>query len=570
MPRTLLKTENLLVRYHGHDGEVTAVSGVDFSIAEGESLAIVGESGCGKTSVALALMGLFPAKAVDVQGVATLDGRDVLSLPPAKMREVRGQEISMIFQDPMTSLNPYLRIGLQVAEPLIYHRGMRKRAAREAAARLLESVDFTSPMEHLSRYPHEFSGGMCQRAMIASALSCSPKLLIADEPTTALDVITQDRVLRVIQEMRGKQNMALLLITHDLGIVASIADRVAIMHNGGFVEMGTVHEIFSNPQHDYTKALLAAVPRLDGNKSVRLASVQKKEQVLTPAIEGEPTPQHSPTPPKGNALIQVEDLSVHFHLKTPSGESRTIKAVDSVSLEIKHGEVLGLVGQSGSGKSTLVRAILQLIKPTSGRVKYEGRELTALPESAVREVWKELQLIFQDPYGSLNSRMTAGQIISRPLLNYGITPRRKTRERVEELMATVQLDPAWLNRYPHEFSGGQRQRIGIARALACNPRVLFCDEPVSALDVSIQADIINLLQDLTEALSLTLLFISHDLAVVRHIADRVAVMNHGEIVEWLKTDDICAEASHPYTKELLAAIPIPDPTVHRIEVHGAT
>jgi ABC-type oligopeptide transport system ATPase subunit len=261
---------------------------------------------------------------------------------------------------------------------------------------------------------------------------------------------------------------------------------------------------------------------------------------------------------------------VHFHLKTPSGESRTIKAVDSVSLEIKHGEVLGLVGQSGSGKSTLVRAILQLIKPTSGRVKYEGRELTALPESAVREVWKELQLIFQDPYGSLNSRMTAGQIISRPLLNYGITPRRKTRERVEELMATVQLDPAWLNRYPHEFSGGQRQRIGIARALACNPRVLFCDEPVSALDVSIQADIINLLQDLTEALSLTLLFISHDLAVVRHIADRVAVMNHGEIVEWLKTDDICAEASHPYTKELLAAIPIPDPTVHRIEVHGAT
>lgn len=570
MSGTLLKTEDLVVRYHGQDGEVTAVAGVDFCIAEGESLAIVGESGCGKTSVALALMGLLPTKTVDVQGKASFSGSDLLSLSRSEIREIRGQDISMIFQDPMTSLNPYLRIGLQVAEPLMHHRGMRKRAAREAAARLLESVDFTSPLEHLRRYPHEFSGGMCQRAMIASALSCSPKLLIADEPTTALDVITQDRVLRVIQEMRGKQDMALLLITHDLGIVASIADRVAIMYNGKFVETGTVHEIFSNPQHDYTRSLLAAVPRLDRDKSIRLASVQKVKNPSAPSIEGGPAPQDSPTPPESNALIQVEDLSVHFHLKTPAGDSDTLKAVDNVSLKIKPGEVLGLVGQSGSGKSTLVRAILQLIKPTLGSVSYEGRELTTLPESAVRQVWKDLQLVFQDPYGSLNSRMTAGQIISRPLLNYRITPRRKTRERVEELLTMVQLEPSWLNRYPHEFSGGQRQRIGIARALACNPKVIFCDEPVSALDVSIQADIINLLQDLREELSLTLLFISHDLAVVRHIADRVAVMNKGKIVEWLKSDDICAEASHPYTKELLAAIPVPDPTVHRIEVAAKT
>lgn len=570
MPRTLLKTEDLVVSYRGEDGDTTAVSGVDFSISEGESLAIVGESGCGKTSIALALMGLLPENAVEIQGSAVLNGKDLTSLSPAQLRQVRGQQLSMIFQDPMTSLNPYLRIGLQVAEPLLYHRGMKKSEAMKAAAGLLDSVGFPSPEEQLQRYPHEFSGGMSQRAMIASALSCSPDLLIADEPTTALDVITQDKVLRVLQAMRSERNMALLLITHDLGIVASIADRVAIMYEGRFVETGSVYDIFKDPQHDYTRSLLAAVPRLDRDKSTRLASVATEHSAMETGAAPRSSRSQAEDSRGNNAstrtpLVKVEDLTVDFHPRTRSEKTETVRAVDNVSLEIMEGDVIGLVGQSGSGKSTLVRAILQLIRPTSGKVIYQGRDLTSLQESAVRQVWRDLQVVFQDPYGSLNSRMTAGQIISRPLLNYAVVPRKEIRERIEELMETVQLDPAWLNRYPHEFSGGQRQRIGIARALASNPKVLFCDEPVSALDVSIQADIINLLQDLSREFSLTLLFISHDLAVVRHIADRVAVMNQGRIIEWLCADDICREASHPYTRELLDAIPIPDPTVHRIE-----
>ncbi|MBL7114522.1 MAG: ABC transporter ATP-binding protein [Kiritimatiellae bacterium] len=547
----LLNIEALNVRYHGVRGHTDAVRDVSLQIGAGESVAIVGESGCGKTSIALALMGLLPPKQITMNGIIHFNNQDLLSMTTKEIRRIRGRDMAMIFQDPMTSLNPYLRIGMQIAEPLWTHTPMRHAAARKEAIQLLDSVGFDNSIRDTQTYPHQLSGGMCQRAMIASALACAPKLLIADEPTTALDVITQDQVLSLIRTKQSEHGMALLLITHDLGIVAQTCERVAVMYQGQIVETGTTKTIYENPQHDYTRALLDAVPRLDGPRVHHLRTVGKE---TTPKQREEKKQSIQSTQ---RVVLDIKNLSVHF--RSGRRHMRTVKAVDHVSFALNEQEVLGLVGQSGSGKSTLIRALLQLETPTTGEVFLKDWKLKNLTQRERHKLWQQMQMVFQDPYGSLNARLTAGRIIAEPLKNFSVVPRRQTRARVEELMALVQLDPAWQNRYPHEFSGGQRQRIGIARALACNPHILFCDEPVSALDVSIQAEVLNLLRDLKEQLNLTIIFVSHDLAVVRHVADRVAVMHRGKIVEWLDADRIVASASHPYTQQLMKAVPIPDP-----------
>lgn len=574
MTAPLLQVEGLRVAYRGHDGTVTAVRGIDFSVAHRESLAIVGESGCGKTSVALALLGLLNPRHTTVSGAAHFDGRDLLSLPLREIRQVRGGRVGMIFQDPMTSLNPYLRVGTQIAEPLACHRDMPRKQARQEAARLLNSVGFPPPTEsHLGRYPHEFSGGMCQRAMIASSLACSPDLLIADEPTTALDVITQDQVLDLIEQKRREHRMAMLLITHDLGIVAAVSDRVAVMYKGEIVEAGTTDQIYGHPQHDYTKALLGAVPRLDKPRTRRLqtlsgsSSGMEGESPCPPNLQRMRTSSRSrATPPdSAPALLSAEDMTVEFHSKpaAPWCKGDTVRAVDRVSLHVTRGEVLGLVGQSGSGKSTLVRAMLGLVPVASGKVVFEGEDITHADRAKRRNCWQRMQLIFQDPYGSLNGRLTIGQAVAQPLRQLGIVPRKECRREVTRLLELVRIPTEWQSRFPHELSGGQRQRIAIARALAPRPELLFCDEPVSALDVSIQADVLNLLADLRETLGLTVLFISHDLAVVRHVADRVGVMHEGHIVDMLHADEIGRRCGHPYTQRLLDAVPIPDPAARR-------
>ena len=547
----LLNIEALNVRYRGVRGHTDAVRNVSLQVGAGESVAIVGESGCGKTSIALAIMGLLPQKQIAVDGTIRFDDQDLLSMTTKDIRRLRGRDMAMIFQDPMTSLNPYLRIGMQIAEPLWTHQKMRHATARKEAVQLLDSVGFENSIRDAQTYPHQLSGGMCQRAMIAAALACSPKLLIADEPTTALDVITQDQVLSLIRAKQREHGMALLLITHDLGIVAQICDRVAVMYQGQIVETGTTDSLYENPQHAYTRALLDAVPRLDGPRVRHLRTIGTKAE---PLLREEKVDD---APGTRRMVLDIRDLSVHFH--SGHHHARTVKAVDRVSFVLNEQEVLGLVGQSGSGKSTLIRALLQLEKPTTGEVFFEDWKLENLTQRERHRLWQQMQMVFQDPYGSLNARLTAGRIIAEPLINFSVVPRRQTRARVEELMALVQLDPAWQNRYPHEFSGGQRQRIGIARALACNPRILFCDEPVSALDVSIQAEVLNLLSDLKEKLNLTVIFVSHDLAVVRHVADRVAVMHRGKIVEWLDAERIVESARHPYTQQLMKAVPVPDP-----------
>lgn len=564
----LLDVNDLHVTYRTHEGSVHAVRGIDFSVAPRGALAIVGESGCGKTSVAMALMGLLNARHATVKGQARLAGAgDLPTLPAAALRRVRGNRVGMIFQDPMTSLNPYLRVGLQIREPLDVHRDMSASAARDEAARLLETVGFEPPIgPHLRRYPHELSGGMCQRAMVASALACSPSLLIADEPTTALDVITQDQVLSLIRRKREEHAMALLLITHDLGIVAGTCDHVAVMYAGEIVEYGPIDRIYGHPEHPYTRALLGAVPRLDRPRARRLQTIVS-ETADTPAsvaaATASSTPASPPPPaPASEPVVAVRDLVVTFRDRSalPWRRPATVNAVDHVTLEVASGESLGLVGQSGSGKTTLVRAVLGLLPAAAGSIRCRGRDVTRDDGAAVlRERWRDMQLVFQDPYGSLNSRLTVGETLLRPLRHYRVVPRRERRAEVARLLSLVRIDPSWQNRFPHELSGGQRQRVSIARALAPRPSVLLCDEPVSALDVSIQADVLNLLADLREELGLTILFISHDLAVVRHVADRVAVMHRGRIVEMLAADDIGRAATHPYTRRLLDAVPVPDP-----------
>ncbi|WP_399630626.1 dipeptide ABC transporter ATP-binding protein [Sporosarcina sp. SG10008] len=538
---TVLKVSDLRVSFLGHDKEFEAVRGVSFEVKKGETLGIVGESGSGKSVTARSIMRLLPSPPSYLKdGEIEFQGEDLVQKTEKEMESIRGRDISMIFQDPMTSLNPIIQIGKQIAESLIKHQNLSKRDAKNRTIELLKLVGIRNSEDRFSQYPHEFSGGMRQRVMIAIALACRPTLLIADEPTTALDVTIQAQILNLMKDMQQRFGTSIILITHDLGVVAGMCDRVAVMKDGEIVETGTTEEIFDNPKHSYTKKLLNALPRLDEKKK------PKRTPLRTIGIE------------KGKPLLEVKSLKQHFDV----GKGNIVKAVDDISFHIKPGETLGLVGESGSGKSTTGRAILRLHEPTDGDVLYQGMAINRLSKNEMKTMRRHMQMIFQDPYSSLNPRFKVLDIIGQALDIHRLSKNKEERKkRVEELLVMVGLEPSHAMRYPHEFSGGQRQRIGIARALAVEPDFIVCDEPLSALDVSIQSQIVELLEDLQHRLGLTYLFIAHDLSMVKHISDRVAVMYAGKIVELAESEELYSNPQHPYTKSLLSAIPIPDPKI---------
>ncbi|MBN6885101.1 peptide/nickel transport system ATP-binding protein [Cytobacillus horneckiae] len=540
----LLKVDNLRVSFISREREFEAVRGVSFEVNKGETLGIVGESGSGKSVTARSIMRLLPSppsllKDGDIQFL----GMDMVGKSDKEMENIRGKDISMIFQDPMTSLNPTIRIGNQMTETMLKHnKDLSKQTAKAEAIELLKLVGIPNPEARYSQYPHEFSGGMRQRAMIAMALSCRPKLLIADEPTTALDVTIQAQILNLMKNMQERFGTSIILITHDLGVVAGMCDRVVVMKDGEIVEKGTTEEIFEQPKHPYTIKLLNALPKLHEKKKAK------------------PAPRISENINPNEPLLQVRSLKQHFDM----GKGNVLKAVDDISFFIKPGETLGLVGESGSGKSTTGRAILRLNEPTAGEILYQGIPVNQLNTKEMKMMRRHMQMIFQDPYASLNPRFKVLDIIGQALdIHKLVKSKAERRERVEELLEMVGLDAAHAMRYPHEFSGGQRQRIGIARALAVEPKFIVCDEPLSALDVSIQAQIVKLLDDLQQRLGLTYLFIAHDLSMVKHISDRVAVMFGGKIVELAESEELYTNPQHEYTKSLLSAIPIPDPKIER-------
>ncbi|WP_430488867.1 dipeptide ABC transporter ATP-binding protein [Rossellomorea marisflavi] len=535
---SILKVDNLHISFQSKEEEFDAVRGVSFEVKKGETLGIVGESGSGKSVTARSIMRLLPSPPSYMkEGEITFLGENLAEKTEKEMESIRGRDIGMIFQDPMTSLNPTIRIGNQIAESLMKHQDLSREQAKKEAIDILKQVGIRNSEERYSQYPHEFSGGMRQRVMIAIALACRPTLLIADEPTTALDVTIQKQILNVMKHMQERFGTSIILITHDLGVVAGMCDSVVVMKEGEIVERGTTEQIFASPRHPYTKKLLNALPRLDEPKK------SKKD----------PSPDKPP-------LLDVSSLRQHFDL----GKGHTLKAVDDISFFIREGETLGLVGESGSGKSTTGRAILRLNEPTGGVVTYEGMSVNGMTKREMKAMRRHMQMIFQDPYASLNPRFKVMDIIGQALDIHGLCKTKQDRKRrVEELLEMVGLQASHAKRYPHEFSGGQRQRIGIARALAVEPKFIVCDEPLSALDVSIQAQIVELLQDLQKRLGLTYLFIAHDLSMVKHISDRVAVMYAGKIVELAESEELYANPQHPYTKSLLSAIPIPDPAIEK-------
>lgn len=540
----LLKIENLQVSFMSREKEFEAVKGVSLTVNKGETLGIVGESGSGKSVTARSIMRLLPSPpSLLKDGEIIFSGKDLVNASDQEMEAIRGKDISMIFQDPMTSLNPTMRIGQQLTETMLKHtKGLPKTQAKAEAIELLRLVGIPKPEVRFAQYPHEFSGGMRQRAMIAIALACRPKLLIADEPTTALDVTIQAQILNLMKHMQEKFGTAIILITHDLGVVAGMCDRVVVMKDGEIVEKGTTEEIFGQATHPYTLRLLNALPKLHEKKKAK------------------PAPRISEHINANEPLLEVKSLKQHFDL----GKGQVLKAVDDISFFIQPGETLGLVGESGSGKSTTGRAILRLNEPTAGEVLYQGIPVNQLTAKEMKMMRRHMQMIFQDPYASLNPRFKVIDIIGQALdIHKLVKNKQERRKRVEELLEMVGLEKEHAMRYPHEFSGGQRQRIGIARALAVEPKFIVCDEPLSALDVSIQAQVVKLLEDLQQKLGLTYLFIAHDLSMVKHISDRVAVMFGGKIVELAESEELYANPQHPYTKSLLAAIPIPDPAIER-------
>ena len=548
MAMALLEVNGLKIYFHTRNGLVKAVDDVSFSVDAGETLAIVGESGSGKSVTCYSLLDLLPKPpAVIEAGTALFDGEDLLSCSPARMRQFRGNDIAVIFQDPMTSLNPYISIGEQLIEPLIYHpdktRTQSRKQARLQAIELLDEVGIIDPEARFDCYPHEFSGGMRQRVMIAMALINKPRLLICDEPTTALDVTIQAQILELIKKLQKTRDVAVIFISHDLGVVAGIADKVVVMCEGTIRETGDTESVFYNSQDAYTKKLLAAIP--EGAKL--LPNRAKQDQ----------------------PLVKVRDLKTYFTDFSKAAEGKkVIKAVDGVSLDIKRGEILGLVGESGSGKSTLGRSILQLAPTTEGTVTFDGSLLGELSPKQLVPWRRRMQMIFQDPYASLNPRMTVYQTLSEPLLYHGLADRKSIDQQVRQLMDDVGLAHSQMRKYPHEFSGGQRQRIAIGRAIATKPELIIADEPVSALDVTIQAQILDLILDLVERHNLTMLFISHDLSVIRYISDRVMVMNKGLIIESGDTETLWAQPQQAYTRELLKSIPLADPKLERLRTNG--
>lgn len=618
MSEAVLEVTGLKTWIDTAQGPVRAVDGIDLRVARGETFALLGESGCGKSMTALSIMRLLPAAGRIVAGEVRLGARNLLALPEMAMRTVRGRQLAMIFQEPQSSLNPVLSVGAQIAETL-RRRGEHGRSRKRRVVELLDAVGIPDPHRRAEEYPHQLSGGMKQRVMIAIALAGEPDLLIADEPTTALDVTIQAQVLALLRDLQQRTGMALLLITHDLGVVAEMADRVAVMYAGHIVEEAPAGAFFAQPAHPYSRKLFASLPNV-AKREARLAVIRGAVPSLTrefpacrfearcdyawgacreipprwlehepgrhvrchlydPAQLGEPLtgcvlareagatadrPRTIPAPE--TALLRVENLKVHFpiHAGLFKRVVGYVRAVDGVSLAIPAGRTLALVGESGSGKTTAGKGILQLPRPTAGSVMYAGQELTRLGGKVLRRLRKDLQIIFQDPYSSMNPRMMIGDILEEGILAQRIgRTREERRERVGALLSQVGLDADLLQRYPHEFSGGQRQRICIARALAVEPRLIVCDEPTSALDVSVQAQILNLLQELQQRLRLSYLFITHNLAVVEYLAHEVAVMYLGRIVERGRVDEVLYTPRHPYTQALLSAVPTVDPTSKR-------
>jgi peptide/nickel transport system ATP-binding protein len=545
MAAPILEVADLNVTFTTPDGMVHAVRGASFHIDESECLGVVGESGSGKSQLFLATVGLLAANG-KATGSVKYRGREILNLSQPRLNKLRGSKITMIFQDPLTSLTPHMTVGAQIIESLRTHSGLPYGVAEKRAMEVLELVRIPEAARRMRQFPHELSGGMRQRVMIAMATACGPDLLIADEPTTALDVTVQAQILEIMRDLKTELKTAIVLVSHDMGVIAGIADRVQVMRNGDIVEAGPIDDIFYRPHHDYTKMLLDAMPRVDN-----------------PDRKGHASP--APTA-KPDVLLSVDDLKVYFPVRGKGlfAKTKPLRAVDGVSFTLHQGETLGIVGESGCGKSTLARTVLTLLPKTDGTVVWMTRDLSQISEGDQRRLRKELQIVFQDPLASLDPRMTIGESIAEPLkmLEPGLS-RDAVKARVREIMNQVGLEPGWINRYPHEFSGGQNQRVGIARAMVVKPRLVICDEAVSALDVSIQAQIIDLIVKLQADSGMSLIFISHDLSVVRQISHRVMVLYLGRVVEFADRETIYKDARHPYTKALISAVPIPDPKAER-------
>ncbi len=537
----------------------TVVNDVSLSVDRDETVAIVGESGSGKSVTALSIMRLLPAKSSRVSGRVLLEDRDLLTLPEAGMQAVRGNEIGMIFQEPMTSLNPVLTVGRQISEPLMRHRGLSRAAAGAEAIRMLDRVRIPAAARRFGEYPHELSGGMLQRVMIAMALVCRPKLLIADEPTTALDVTIQAQILDLIKELQREEQMGVLFITHDMGVVAEIADRTVVMFRSRALESDDTPAIFARSRQPYTRALLSAVPQLGAMRDKPYPEPFPIVDVETGRTTA-PAAGHD-TVVRGTPVLQVENLVTRFDIRTGlfGKVAGRVHAVENVSFDLQPGETLALVGESGCGKSTTGRSVLRLVTPTSGSIWIEGEDVLAMPKRALTARRRRMQMIFQDPFSSLNPRMRVGDAIAEPLLSHGIDDAAGARRKVAALLERVGLAADMAGRFPHEFSGGQRQRVAIARALALSPSLIVADEAVSALDVSVKAQVINLMLELQDRLKLGYLFISHDMAVVERVSHRVAVMYLGEIVEMGPRAAVFGDPRHPYTQRLMAAVPIADP-----------
>ncbi|CAG1001560.1 methyl coenzyme M reductase system, component A2 [Burkholderiales bacterium] len=552
----LIQVRDLRISFRlGGDATFDAVKGVSFDIPNDSTVALVGESGSGKSVTALAILGLLPPEnsIVDPRSRILYGGRNLVGLSGRAMRDLRGADISMIFQEPMTSLNPVFPVGYQLCEVLKLHRGLGQRAARKRAVELLDEVGIPEPQRRIDAYPSQLSGGQQQRVMIAMAIACEPKLLIADEPTTALDVTIQKQILDLVAELQKRHRMSVLFITHDLAVVGEIADRVVVMREGEIREQGSAKEVFESPRDSYTKALLQCRPALD-RRPMRLP-------VIDDYMGDGRGPRHLDERPRGISpsdpvILDVRKLGKSFHVREGIIGRREFKAVSDVSFALRRGKTLGLVGESGSGKTTVGLTLMRLHEATTGEALFDGRDILSMSEREFMPYKRRIQIIFQNPYASLNPRFTVGQILTEPMLIHGIGDGARQRtDMVFELLGKVGLPDASFYKYPHEFSGGQRQRIAIARCLTLRPDILICDESVSALDVSVQAQVLNLLQDLQDEFRLSYLFISHDLAVVKYISDEVMVMNEGKVVEIADADTIYRHPREPYTQRLLSAIP---------------